>query len=311
MIGSRDPLMPFRKRITINQPLDLQQTLESGQTFRWRKFSESRWVGVIGDSIWVLSKQGNVIDIETSKNPVEGLESSVESYFRLDDDLVDIQRKIGFDEYVAKGIAKNPGLRILRQDPWETLVAFILSSTSNVPRIARTMELLASELGDSLELNGIERNTFPKPVALINAGETYLRDLKCGFRAPYLIAAANHVQSGFINLEELRHVPYDDALIVLKSLPGVAEKIADCVMLFSLDHLEAFPVDRWIKRAMTQWYLLGEKSNYQTITDWARGKFGNLSGYANQYIYWDIRQTERPMIGSGSTIPLKPKIPKG
>ena len=148
--------------------------------------------------------------------------------------------------------------------------------------------MIASELGDPLQLNEIKRNQFPPPKAFIDAGEDYLRNLKCGFRAPYLIAAAHSVESGVIDLEQLREISYDEALKKLKTLVGVAEKIADCVMLFSLEHTEAFPVDRWIKRALTEWYMIDEKTPYQKITTWAQAKFEENAGYANQYIYWDI-----------------------
>ncbi|MBJ27317.1 MAG: hypothetical protein CL776_00680 [Chloroflexi bacterium] len=299
--------MTTKQSINISQPLDLEQTLESGQAFRWRRADGNKWAGVIDGNIWVLSKKENVIEIESSADPVGGLVNSFQSYFRLDDDLLSIQKEIGTDEFVSAGISKNPGLRILRQNPWETLLAFILSSTSNVPRIARTMELLATELGNPLELNEIKRNSFPGPDALIRAGEQHLRNLKCGFRAPYMISAAKYVESGIIDLESLCDVSYTKSLDTLKKIPGVAEKIADCVMLFSLEHLEAFPIDRWIRRALTNWYGFDEKASYQLCAEWARSKFHGFSGYANQYIYWDIRQSERPMIGSGSTKALTPK----
>ena len=304
--------MSIEAVLAVDQPLDLDVTLDSGQAFRWRREADGAWLGVVRGGIWRLRQTEKGVAIQATAVPAnpesqEDIAAAVAGYLRLDDDLPAIQAELSGDDHVAQGIRANPGLRILRQEPWEALAGFILSSTSNIPRIARTMELLADELGEPLELDGARRKAFPTPDALAAAGEQRLRDLRCGFRASYLIAAATAVASGELALDALRGASYQDTLGALAALPGIADKIADCVMLFSLDHLEAFPIDRWIHRALAEWYGLGEKFDYAKMRAWASERFGPRAGYANQYLYWHIRQSRRPMIGAGLTQPLAPK----
>lgn len=293
--------------LRVDQPLDLDVTLDSGQAFRWRRRDDGAWFGVVRGAIWRLRQTSAGIGIKASAEPSEGILAAVASYLRLDDDLPAIQAALAVDEHIREGIRAYPGLRILRQEPWEALAGFILSSTSNIPRIARTMELLADELGEPLELGDTRRNSFPTPEAMAAAGEQGLRDLRCGFRARYLAAAADAVLSGDLALDTLRGASYDDTLSALAALPGIADKIADCVMLFSLDHMEAFPVDRWIHRALAEWYGMDEKFDYAKMRAWASERYGAWAGYANQYLFWRIRQTRRPMIGAGLTKPLAPR----
>ena len=298
--------MRTRTHLRVSQPLDLDATLDGGQAFRWRRDGDA-WVGVLGSSIVRLARTPDGVDIESGASSMGDAERVVASYLRLDDDLPSIQRELASNPHIADGVRAFPGLRLLRQDPWETLAGFILSSTSNIPRIARTMELIAETLGEPLQLGDATRHAFPGPEAFLRAGEGQLRDLRCGFRAPYLIAAARAVASRELALEALREASYAETLAALSALPGVADKIADCVMLFSLDHLEAFPVDRWIHRALVDWYGAEATFRYGALRDWAAERFGPLAGYANQYLFWHIRQSRRPMIGAGLTKPLAPK----
>jgi N-glycosylase/DNA lyase len=298
--------MTTRTHLRVSQPLDLDATLDGGQAFRWRRDGDA-WVGVLGSAIVRLARTDGGVDIESDVPLASDIEGAIASYLRLDDDLPAIQRELATDPHIGDGVRAFPGLRLLRQDPWETLAGFILSSTSNIPRIARTMELIADTLGQPLELGDTTRHAFPAPEAFVRAGETQLRDLRCGFRAPYLVAAARAVATGELALEALREAPYAEALAALSALPGVGDKIADCVMLFSLDHLEAFPVDRWIHRALVDWYGAESTFRYEALRDWAAGRFGPLAGYANQYLFWHIRQSRRPMIGAALTKPLAPK----
>ncbi len=188
-------------------------------------------------------------------------------------------------------------MRLMRQEPWETLAAFILSSTSNIPRIARTVELLADTFGEPRTLGAITRNTFPRPGVLAEAGEEQLRALGCGFRAPYLARAAAAVADGTLALGALRGAPYADVHAALTALHGVGDKIADCAMLFSLERLEAFPADRWVRRVLVDWYGLPANVSYDGTRTWAQERFGSDAGYANQYLFWNIRQASRKRSG--------------
>ncbi len=233
--------------------------------------------------------------IESAPTPPGEMAEAVVAYLRLDDDLAAIQERIGWDERVRSGIDAYPGMRLLRQEPWEALASFILSSTSNIPRISRTVELLSETFGEPVELDGIVRHAFPTPARLAEAGEARLRELGCGFRAPYLAGAAVAVASGDLLLAGLRGASYEDALASLVALHGVGEKIADCVMLFSLDKMQAFPNDRWVVKALHEWYGLPANAKYGVMREWAWERFGNDAGYANQYLFWNVRQSTRPL----------------
>lgn len=281
--------------LPIDVPLDLTSTLASGQCFRWRVDDLGRWTGVVGNDIVRLSMADGGLRIESAPTPPAELAEAIVGYLRLDDDLPSIQRSLCEDDRVRVGIANYPGLRLLRQDPWETLAGFILSSTSNIPRISKTMELLSNTFGETREIDGVRRNTFASPEALAEAGELRLRELGCGFRGPYLAQAAEAVASGRLPIRSLRGAPYAEVLAELTALHGVGEKIADCVMLFSLDRLEAFPADRWVRKVLADWYGVAANISYEGAREWAWGRFGSNAGYANQYLFWNERQSTRPM----------------
>ena len=287
-----------RALVSVTQPLDLASTLDSGQCFRWRPEADGAWTGVLGGDMVRLRAADRGLMIESAPTPPEKMVERVMEYLRMDDDLPAIQRRLSADPHVARGVAAYPGLRLLRQDPWETLAGFILSSTSNIPRIRRTVELIAVSYGQAVTLGGTTRHTFPSPERLAQAGETELRRLGCGFRAPYLERAAQAVATGQLPLSGLRGVRYQEANAALTSLYGVGDKVADCVMLFSLDRLEAFPVDRWVQRAMEQWYGAGPLKRYDDARRWAWERFGRDAGYANQYLFWR-RRAERGLDPQG------------
>ena len=272
----------------LSQPLDLATTLSSGQAFRWRTDGAGGWTGVLDGELVRLRQDGRELLVESEAGV--SMADRVLAYLRMDDDLPAIQARLCADQNVALGIQAYQGLRVLRQDPWETLAAFILSATSNIPRIARTVEAIATSYGDEVSMEGLTRHAFPSPERLAEAGEEALRRLGCGFRAPYLASAAQAVASGALRLNELRGRPYGEVAGALTALHGVGEKIADCVMLFALDRPEAFPVDRWVRRAMEQWYGIGPLKRYADARDWAQAKFGADAGYANQYLFWRSRQ---------------------
>lgn len=277
--------MADSRSITLNvdQPLDLAATLEGGQAFRWHRHGDWHY-GVVQGNLLGLRQDGDRLDVRSSLSS-ERVETLVRDYLRLDDDLEAICAALSADPYLAGSIDRYPGLRILRQDPWECLVSFICSANSSIPSISRNINALAGNYGEPLELDGYAHHAFPTPEALVGAGETSLRALKLGFRARYVAEAAEKVAAGEIQLWPLREVSYDAARAVLMSLNGIGDKVADCVMLFSLDKMSAFPIDRWIRRAMEEWYLDGAKLNYKTGRAWSVERWGEYAGYANQYLF--------------------------
>ena len=274
--------------LDIRQPLDLASTLYSGQAFRWRRRGEWHY-GVIGEDLVVLKQAGSRLEVRSSPSSPEQIEPKLRDYLRLDDDLEAIYSRIGTDSMIHQAIDTYRGLRILRQEPWECLASFICSANSNIPRISTTMHTVAENYGRPLKLGDFVGYTFPTPERLAEVGEMPLRMLKMGFRAKYVARVAERVARGEPGLEALRKLPFREAREALISLPGVGEKVADCVLLFSLDKMEAFPVDRWVRRAVEEWYLDGAKLNYDGLRTWALGRWGTDAGYAQQYLFQRVR----------------------
>ena len=280
--------------IPTTEPLDLANTLESGQAFRWMRESPprpeqwQRWfIGVLFGNVVRIRQVRKGIEFHCEPDDEAALAPSVRDYLRLRDDLEGICRSISLDDRINAAIAQYRGMRILRQDPWECLVSFICSATSNIPRIGANVEDMSTHFGCPIEVDGRLRHTFPTPGELAVAGETRLRHLRLGFRAKYVAAVAGMVADGEVDLFALREAPYEEALDALTSLPGVGDKVANCVLLFSLDKLEAFPVDVWIRRALKEWYFsdTGKRPSDKDLRLWAQDYFGSFAGYANQYLF--------------------------
>ena len=178
------------------------------------------------------------------------------------------------------------GLRLLRLDPWECFVAFICSANSNIPKIHQNMESMAKSFGEPLSIDGQVRCSFPSPAKLAEVGEQPLRDLGLGFRAKYVAAGSRMVADGDLDLDELVKTPYAEAKECLMTVPGIGPKVADCILLHSLDKLEAFPIDVWVRRALSEWYFPGMKPpTDRVMLEWAQDYFGDLGGYSQLYLF--------------------------
>ena len=277
-------------------PIDLASTLESGQAFRWRK-SEShedggQYEGVVFGNLVRVRQIGDDVSFISTPDSHRTMTPLMEDYLGLRHDLAAAYESLASDEVMGRAIADHPGMRILRQDPWECLVSFICSANNNIARISQNVEQVSQELGDRIADSCTDRRAFPSATTVAEAGETVLRQMGLGFRAKYLASAAHVVAEGRIDLFALREATYAEALETLIELPGVGDKVANCVLLFSLDKLEAFPVDVWIDRALRDWYFTEETSKSMPRTrmrQWAQDRFGPHAGYANQYLFHSRR----------------------
>ena len=223
------------------------------------------------------------------------LESLLRDYLRLNDDIEAIYEDITRDPRVEVMVRRYWGLRLLRIEPWECLVSFICSANSNLARIHANMEAMAENFGSPLALdcacgNRHVSHSFPPPELLAEAGEAALRALGLGFRAPYVAKTAVIVADGGLDLEALRLMPYPEAKERLMELPGVGPKIADCVLLHSLDKLESFPIDVWVRRALRDWYFSPTEEGQKpppdrAMLEWALQHFGPYAGYAELYLF--------------------------
>ena len=276
------------RQLIIDQPFDLDAVLDGTQDFRWCRRKDTWYSGVLS---------GNLIHIRQVSGGVEyradsELDALLRSYFRLDDDIDAIHADISCrDDKVARLVKKYPYRRILRQpDPWECTVAYICSATNNVDRIGTIVEKVAARLGRLVELDGEVRHTFPTPEVVLQAGVAPLTKLKLGLdRHLKIIAAAERIRDGELDLCDLARpqVSYAEAKRRLMGCYGIGDKIADCIALFALDKMEAFPVDRWVRRAVTGYFPNQKQPTGDELVMWAQDYFGKYAGYANQLLFID------------------------
>lgn len=253
---------------------DLRHTLESGQYFRWTREGDGFLVQH-GPRLFLIRQEGGTLVSEGAD------EAFLHDFFALDHDFPEIEQDLRKDRSLRPALEAYPGLRILRQDPWECLCAFLTSMASNIPRITRNVEDMARTYGRRIKFGSRVRHVFPGPEEL--GDEAGLRALKVGFRARYLAQAARLARGGL--LDEIRQLDLDDARAALMVLPGVAEKVADCLLLFAYGRLEAFPVDTWIRKVMTRLYFKGRRVPDAAIRAFAADRWGGIAGYAQQYLY--------------------------
>jgi len=224
----------------------------------------------------------------------------VESYFRLEDDLPTILTQIVKDKHMEKAVKTLKGLRILRQDPWECLIAYICATYQNIPAIKRMLFNLSRKFGEKTVLDCCAFYTFPTAEKLAKASLRELAECGLGYRAKYVSEAAKKVAKGELETESLKEKSYEKARETLLTLLGVGLKVADCVSLFALEKLEAFPVDVWIKRAILKHYANHfeeefirrislkkslTKADYERLSLFGRSYFGVYAGYAQEYLY--------------------------
>ncbi len=272
----------------IEQPFELDSTLHSGQAFRWRRDGDTHR-GVVFGNVVELRQTDDRLELFTDPDDEAAMWPLLRDYLSLDFDIDRVYAAFAGDDRLRESAVRYRGMRVLRQDPWECLVSFICSSASNIPRISRNVESLCEAYGRPIGATG--RNAFPAPRELARAGEAPLRALGLGYRAAYVAETAAAVADGAVDVMSLREEPYDTALEALTALPGVGDKVANCVLLCSLDKLEAFPVDVWIDRALREWYL-GDRADSISrlkMRPWAQQRFAPYAGYANHYLFHDRR----------------------
>jgi N-glycosylase/DNA lyase len=252
----------------------LKHTVESGQFFRWTE-KDGLYTLLRGQRLFRVRQDGETLVYDGADLWF------LREFFALDQDFAPMERALRRDRKLWEALDFAPGLRILRQDPWECTAAFITSIASNIPRITGNVNGMAREYGLPIRLGGLSDHSFPRPERLDDEGG--LRRLKLGFRAAYLVQAARLACSGI--LEEIASQSYDDAKETLMVIPGIAEKVADCVLLFAYGRLNAFPVDTWIRKVMIALFFKGRKVPDRAIRDFASERWGELAGLAQQYLY--------------------------
>lgn len=265
--------------------IDIERSCACGQSFRWKKDGDGFVAPALGRVVRVCQN-----DCDISIYPCKkGEEKDWLAYFDLDRDYAAIEKRLSVDEQLSMCIGSASGIRVFAQEPFETLITFIISANNNIGRIAGIVERLCALCGEKAELDGKEYYLFPKPESIAALEESELVRIGSGYRALYIKKSAAIIAGGY-QLEKLRDMPLDIARKELLKFPGVGPKVADCVLLFGLGHTDAFPVDVWIGRAMSEIYFDGESPKKKQLEAAIRA-LGSESGIVQQYIFHYARQT--------------------
>ena len=266
--------------IQIEDDFDLDKIADSGQCFRWTR-QETRSGGCTyriiagGDCLYITDLGDQRYELDCTREQYSRI---WQEYLDLREDYRSIRSRIdpGQDPFLWAASEHEKGIRILRQDPWEMLITFIISQNRNIPAIRRSVELLSEACGDRrLDSKGMEYYAFPQPAAVLELSQKDLSDCRLGYRCRYVHAAAQAVAEGQIDLELLRTADEEAAMKALIGLLGVGIKVASCVSLFGLHHMDAFPVDVWMKRILAEQYPGG----------YPREQYSPYNGVYQQYMF--------------------------
>ena len=262
--------------------IDIDNSINSGQVFLWEKCG-SDWYGINGQDILKINKNAVIKSIQNSKT----------DFFRKKDNMQEIIKSISKDKTVKKAIKQYEGLRIFKQDPFQCMISFIISSNSNIQKIKTSLEKITKKFGVKVEIQNKEFFLFPKPEKLANASIEEIKKCGVGYRAPFIKKSAEMVFSKKIDFKYLEKLDYKEAKKNICLIPGVGNKVADCILLFSLNKLEAFPLDTWMIKILEKYYSNEFKIETKTITqkqyeilhEKIVNYFGPYCGYAQQFLF--------------------------
>lgn len=280
---------------------NIKQILECGQCFRWEKITDTNYIIVAFRRVIEIIQEGNNVTILNTN--IKDFNEIWKGYFDLDTDYSILKSELAKDELLKNCVEFGYGIRVLNQDPFEILLSFIISARNSIPSIMKTIKKISEKWGDRLEYKDNVYYAFPTPQQLKNAELEEIKETGASFRSKYIIdtiAKVNAVieakESGNLtdeleqfDLDYIKSLPTDECHKALQNFMGVGAKVADCIMFFSMSKKSAFPVDVWIKRAMIHFYLAPDVS-LNKIRVFGREKFGELSGLAQQYLFYYARE---------------------
>lgn len=267
------------EKLCSSYELDLIKTFECGQCFRWNADNCGVYSGVVRGHFAKIKNENCDVLIKSSNNDIEFWKN----YFDLNSDYELAHNQMRKEEYLKKSVEFGRGIRILKQEAWETLCSFIVSQCNNIPRIKKIIRSLCELFGEKKQFEEDFYYTFPSAGSVFKLNSDELGRIKAGYRAAYIMSAAEAVSSGNINLDYLKILNYNDAKKKLMDINGVGEKVANCVLLFGLNKTEAFPEDVWIKKALKE----------KLSPDFDPKSLGEYAGLAQQYIFYTIREENR------------------
>ncbi|WP_025640865.1 DNA-3-methyladenine glycosylase family protein [Schnuerera ultunensis] len=278
-------------QIIIKNMMDFEpkHIFECGQAFRWHVEEDDSYTAIHKSKVINVKRDGK--DIIFSNTNMEDFENIWYDYFDLGRDYGEIKKELSKDPILNEAIKFGEGIRILNQEPYETTISFIISANNQIPRIKRSIELISQKYGESIgSYNGKEYFSFPSSEILASIDEKELEDnCKVGYRAKYIVNTSKMIKNKEIDLDKLFQLPTETAKEILMRLPGVGPKVSNCILLFSLNKNEAFPVDVWVKRIMESLYFK-ENTSTKKISAYAEENFGSLGGFAQQYLFYYARE---------------------
>ena len=262
--------------------IDIDNSINSGQVFLWEK-QGSDWYGIDGQDVLKINKNGVIKSIRNLKT----------DFFRKNDNIQEIIKSISKDKTVKEAVKEYEGLRLFRQDPFQCLISFIISSNSNIQKIKNSLEKITKKFGKKVKIQNKEFFLFPEPEKLAIATIDEIKSCGVGYRAPFIKEAAKMVILKKIDFEYLKKCNYHEAKKNICLVPGIGNKVADCIMLFSLNKLESFPLDTWMIKILEKYYSKEFKIETKTITqkqyellhEKIVNYFGPYCGYAQQYLF--------------------------
>ncbi|HCC08330.1 MAG TPA: 8-oxoguanine DNA glycosylase [Clostridiales bacterium] len=270
---------------------DIDETLDSGQCFRYEQIGESEYIVVAYRRILRIKQENETLTLYNTT--LEEYEKIWHKYFSFDEDYENIKNILsGKDEIIREAINYAPGVRILKQDLWEMIITFILSANNNIKRIKQGVLQISEKYGEFIaEVNGVKYYSFPTSELLSKATVLELHELKIGFRDKYIVDACSKVASSEVDFENLANMSTDEAKKELLKIKGIGNKVADCILLFGLHRYEVFPTDTWIKKVMISLYIKKDVK-IEEITKYALEHFGENSSYAQQYLFHYARKNK-------------------
>ena len=259
------------------EDFSLEATLDSGQVFGFSKIADRVYEGYIAGRRLKLWQEGTTL--QSDLPPDAASETILRNYFDLDRDLSPVYEFLAEDERLVPALRRFRGLRLIRQDSWEALACFILSSNNNIKRIQGIWKNLSAYFDCA----------FPTARQIARTHERILRQIGLGYRAPYLLNTASFLATNPFTLDRIRKAPYAEARELVIAFPGIGPKVADCVLLYGFQKYESFPVDVWILRALRKLYFKNRALTEKKARAFGQKRWENLAGYVQQYLFHGAR----------------------
>ena len=273
----------------ISEDFDPKHVFDCGQCFRWLREEDGSYTGVVQGRVINVKKENDLIIFDNTNK--EDFENIWFDYFDLGRNYSEIKNELkAMDEYLEKATEFGQGIRILQQDGWEMLISFIISANNRIPMIQRAINNLSERYGKFIgEYRGKKYYAFPTPQELSQASVEDIRSCQTGFRDKYIKSVVDYVSENNEDVLSYRKLNTDECIKELVKFNGVGPKVADCIALFGMQKYDTFPVDVWVKRVMEEFYV-EDNLSLPKIRKFALEKFGDLSGFAQQYLFYYARE---------------------